>query len=282
MNSIPVTYYGKSQTVIYDPPAPSTQSLLCWLDAGLTASYTSGSSTWNDLSGNGFNATLTGSASMSYQIVTNEGNFYNYCPAFRFENSGQADPKLWVVSSSLCDALNPSNTSFPFSICQTPPTYEPTGDWSVILIGRNGYDIFTSYPGIALRIGDSSTAKFIWRVTSGDPSMVINARYVSGTRVLAIGGSARGFATNYASKTCWANSKATYGGYYNTPYVTSYSNIDNINTYSIASQLLTGSGVTTIGTDWNGYIQAVLIYNRILSPTEFKDINNYYFYRKLN
>lgn len=283
MNNIPVEYYSSGERTYYIPPTPSTQSLLCYLDAGLTSSYTSGSSTWYDLSGNGYNATLSGSATMSFVTESIDGgsNWYGYSPAFRFENVGSANPKLWVVSSSLCAAFNPNNTTFPYGVCQTPPVYSSSGDWSVVLVGMNGYNIFTSYSGNALQIGDSGVAKFTFKVTGGDPAMYIAARYTVGTRQFSVGGVSQNYSTFYASKTCYGgSSKATYGGYYNTPYVTSYTNTDNDLGFA-ANQLLTGSGLTTVGTSWNGYISAVLIYNRILNPTEYSSISNYFVYRHL-
>jgi hypothetical protein len=288
MNSIPVTYYGKSQTAFYNPPAPSTQSLLCWLDAGLTSSYTSGSSTWYDLSGNGYNATLTGSASMSFETSGpgNAYNFYGYNPSFRFENVGQSDPKMWVISSSLCTALNPSNTSFPYSVCNTPPTYLSTGDWTVVMVGRVGYDIFSTPDGIALRIGETNQDKVRIQTIAGDTGTQIYARYQQGSgnssRSVFSGGNAISYATIFGTKACWASSKATYGVFYTSPYAATGSNIDNTTGYVIANQLLSGSGTTYIGPSWNGFIQAILIYNRILSPTEQKQIANYYVFRKLN
>jgi hypothetical protein len=149
------------------------------------------------------------------------------------------------------------------------------------LVSKNGYDGLSSPPGVALRMGNNNADKFRFQIASGFPGMDAFARYTAGSRGVNLGGSARSWAVNYASKACWANSKATYGGYWNTPYTTDYTAIDNTTGYTIASQLLTGSGATTIGTDWRGFISAVLIYNRILNPTEYRSISNYYYYRKL-
>jgi len=53
-----------------------------------------------------------------------------------------------------------------------------------------------------------------------------------------------------------------------------------------ANNLLTGSGVTRIGTNvgvgtWSGEVQAVAIYNKVLTYNQLVDAANYFLFRKL-
>lgn len=62
-------YYNGTQWISTSPtsniPDIITSGLVLWLDAGLTSSYPGSGSTWFDISGNGYNMTLTGSPTFS-------------------------------------------------------------------------------------------------------------------------------------------------------------------------------------------------------------------------
>ena len=96
MQPIPVEFFSEQGGTFYIPTLPSTASLLAYYDAGITSSYTSGSSTWYDLTGNGYHATLTGS--MPTYSTDIAGNHYNYNPSLTF-NIGQG---YFSAPDSLC------------------------------------------------------------------------------------------------------------------------------------------------------------------------------------
>jgi hypothetical protein len=278
MQPIPVEFFSGQGGTYYIPTLPSSASLLAYYDAGLTSSYVSGSSTWYDLSGNGYHATLTGSSPL-YVTSSGASAVYSYSPALFFSQS----LGYFTISSSLNDAFNPSNTTFPFGVCDTPPTYSSSGDWTMIMFATANGDAYLQQTLFGFQIGNSGTMKLRMQYDNTQDSYNILPSYGIGL----IGGLAVGVTENVwntvsSTKQCLTGFKTTNLSSINNPYNATQSVIDNSATYKNASQLLSGTGSSSIGSSWGGYIQAALLYNRILSPAELAQVATYFKYRKLN
>lgn len=97
--------------MIFGTPPIVTNGLLMHLDAGSRMSYTSGSTTWNDLSGNGRNMTLTRSGSagsfptfsnINQGVVIFDGTgSYGSGSAFTGLGSSDRTINIWVKTDTL-------------------------------------------------------------------------------------------------------------------------------------------------------------------------------------
>ena len=85
----------------------SNSGLMLHLDAGTTASYSGSGTTWNDLSGNGSNVTLTNttySAANGGSIVFNGTNAYANFNA-NIGSTNVVTVEMWVKTNTLADAM---------------------------------------------------------------------------------------------------------------------------------------------------------------------------------
>jgi hypothetical protein len=94
-------YWGNS----YGFAGSITTNLLLDLDAGNPSSYSGTGSTWNDLSGNGFNATLVNSPEFSSgSLIFNGTNQFATLPNLGMSPSGARTLSAWVKPSSTTGA----------------------------------------------------------------------------------------------------------------------------------------------------------------------------------
>jgi hypothetical protein len=289
----PTTHFGGKVSIKQVKSLP-TASLLAYWDAGLTASYSSSDQqTWFDLSGNGYHLTLSGSGT-SY-VTSSGASVYTYSPAIDFYVGPFPGTSAYYIrtGSDVCDAFNPTSSGYftlTSSLCSPGPLYLDNVDYT-ILFYANANSI-----GGGVAIGDKLT------ITQRNfPTDIrINGNYAktnpSGTTPGTIAADVIPSNTFnewnmvVGSKIC-SGSAFTYknnsliGYVYNSPYTTPNTDRDN-GTYppgnAIANNELVGTGPTSIGSDWSGLIQAVAVYNKVLSPTELQDAMDYFKFRKLD
>jgi hypothetical protein len=140
---------------MYTGPNIVTNGLVLALDAANTKSYISGSTTWNDLSGNGNNATLTAATSSLYSIeFTRTNNTRATISSLDLSATNVITIDLWVnfkslptvsgysgdyarVICELSDNFNAFNDVFLLTV-----EYELTGfRWLLATKGNIGYNV---------------------------------------------------------------------------------------------------------------------------------------------
>lgn len=296
MISQPTIHYKQSGAQVIKVPKPiPTASLLAYWDAGLTSSYSaSGQTTWFDLSGNGYHLTLTGSG-LTYTTASGASDLYTYSPAIDFRGTNAH----YGRGGDLCDALNPTASGYltlTDSLCTVGglgPYYYDNVDYTIIF-----YSNATSIGG-GLGIG----SKLFFQARSFPTDMRVHCEFEKTNPSGSTGGnvgtdtivSQPGFGNwNLVAATKECEGAVGGGPIYNTRQVVySYTNPyatpnKTTNTaiyppgYKISNNKLAGTGATVIGSDWDGLIQSVIIYNKALTQQEIVDIIDYFKFRKLN
>jgi hypothetical protein len=290
----PTTHFGGKTSTKQVVPLP-TASLLAYWDAGLTASYSgSDQQTWFDLSGNGYHLTLSGSG-LAY-VTSSGASIYAYSPAIDFNTGPFPGNSSYYIrtGSDVCDAFNPTSSGYltlTSSLCSPGPLYLDNVDYTVLFYAS------ASSVGGGLSIGD----KLIIQQRTVPTDIRVAGQYektnppgtTGGTIIADVTPSNNLDSWNLVVGTKICSGSAVFGrkdnsliGYvYTNPYITPTTNIDN-GTYppgdKIANNKLSGTGPTSIGSDWSGLIQAVVVYNKVLSPTELQNAMDYFKFRKLN
>jgi hypothetical protein len=96
-----VEFWDDSALFAAASPAFITTNLVFDLDAGNASSYSGSGNAWNDLSGNGFNATLMNSPGFSGGAITFNGtNQYATLPSLGMAPSGARTICAWIKPSS--------------------------------------------------------------------------------------------------------------------------------------------------------------------------------------
>jgi len=129
MYNLPIEFFNRSGSQSRHIPKPlPTASLIAYYDFALTSSYVTGSSVVYDLSGNGYHGYLTGSMPL---MVTSNFSFYpKQCIYFNTPSSG------FIITSSLTTIFgNQANDYY----CNTPPTYSNDYNFSAIIIAKSDY-----------------------------------------------------------------------------------------------------------------------------------------------
>lgn len=125
-------------SIYKNSPPIVTNGLVLHLDAGNSKSYTSGSSTWYDLSGQGNNGTLVGSGSARppQYVTTNGGGIYNSGSSYMQINSNA----ISNVASDLTVEISTDNGGY------FVRGYS-SGLWSIQYSGANSSAIVTTSTG---------------------------------------------------------------------------------------------------------------------------------------
>jgi hypothetical protein len=212
--------------------SPITSGLVLNLDAGNTASYTSGNTVWNDLSGNGNNGTLVGTVGYS----TSGGGALSFTGSGRvnipdspsLKTTGSMTLSFWMYPTNL--AAGRQNIIDKAYGGEFSTTLEPAG-WLTAYYGIAGAPT-TPYQGWTI----SPSVQNKWQevtIVRDLSSMKIYA-YVNGTRA-------------YINSTLSADLIASYA-----------------NAVASSNPVTIGYGYT--GVYYQGLIGSVKIYNRALSP----------------
>jgi hypothetical protein len=297
MRQQPTSHFGGKPSIKQVVPLP-TASLLAYWDAGLTASYSaSGQQTWFDLSGNGYHLQMSGSG-VTYVTASGASGIYQYSPALDFYAGPFPGTDAYFVNtgSALCNAFNPTSSGYltlTSSLCAPGPLYLDNVDYTIL------------FYGLAVDIGGG--------LAIGDKVSILQRSFPTDVRVLTTHektnpvGSTGGTIQNSITPTNTFNRwnlitlakecSGSSGGFaitrevasvYENPYITASVAYGDSGYPSVpsrmkaANNLLTGSGETRVGSDWRGYIQAVAIYNKVLTPTELRNAIDYFQFRKLN
>ena len=85
-----------------------TNGLLLYLDAGNPNSYPGSGTTWNDLSGNGFNATLSGTVLPTYTPSNGGGILFNSSSATNQCATTPNSTAMNLFTYTLCGWINPN------------------------------------------------------------------------------------------------------------------------------------------------------------------------------
>jgi hypothetical protein len=165
----------------YRGPNVVTNGLVLSLDAGNTKSYTSGSTTWYDKSGNGNNGTLTNGPTFDSanggSIVTNgTNNYINLGQKFQYQD--QFTVECWVRWPT-----TPTQTSVACGILAPIFTNKDYG-WNLFTNGSNtiSWDIYNT-PSAQKLITTSTTYLDQWVHIVGYKNGTSIALYVNGTLV---------------------------------------------------------------------------------------------------
>jgi hypothetical protein len=296
MYPIPTNFYGTKTSIKQIIPLPTTNLLAYW-DAGLTSSYSaSNQQTWFDLSGNGYHLTLTGSTTYN---TSSGASIYEYSPAITFNGSGYFESN----ETTLCSLFNPTASGYftlTSSLCAPGPLYLDNVDYTILFFG------------LASDIGGAMTVGTKVEISQeGVPSqMFVESDHEKTNPVGSTGGNITQqmyIPTTFStwrmmawSKNCSGSDLGTavtqnIGYSYTSPTISPTTGTGNAGypavprTYKAANNKLAGSGEVTVGKarpggafNWRGDIQAVAIYNKVLSPTELNNAIDYFKFRKLN
>jgi hypothetical protein len=282
----------------YKELALPTGNLLAYWDAGLVSSYSSSNQqTWFDLSGNGYDLTLTGSGAAYF--TASEASVYEYSPAIYFDGGAFYESN----ETNLCSIFNPTASGYltlTASLCAPGPLYYDNVDYTILFFGTAANTGGGLSIGSKVRMSQTNfpTRRFIESVhdktnpVGSTGGTITQQMYVSDDfntwQMLAwskiCSGSDLGTAVTqnvgYLFNNTGSASSTGYGdvGYPSVP-----------RTMKAANNLLVGSGEVTIAKagsgdafNWNGWIQAVAIYNRVLKPYELQNAIEYFKYRKLD
>ena len=295
----PTTHFGGGKSIIKQVVPLPTASLLAYWDAGLTASYSaSNQQTWFDLSGNGYHLSLTGSGA-TYVTSSGASGIYTYSPAISFDGNS------WFASNetNLCNNFNPTASGYltlTSSLCSPGPLYFDNVDYTILFYG---------YPdsiGGALNVGN----KLKFQQLNIPTQMFVESFHLKTNPIGSTGGTItqNTYISNDFdkwqllawSKNCSGSDLGTavtqnIGYSFTSPYVTPTTGTGNAGypsvprTMKAANNLLSGSGEVQIakafggaGFNWQGSIQAVVFYNKVLTPTELNNAIDYFQFRKLN
>jgi len=289
----PTAFFGSTSRSSRGQIVPlPTASLLAYWDAGLTSSYSaSGQQTWFDLSGNGYHLQMSGSG-VTYVTASGASALYEYSPALDFTPT---TAYFINTGSALCNAFNPTSSGYltlTSSLCAPGPLYLNNVDYTILFYGLasnvGGGLSIGSKVSILNRGGDVRVLTTHEKTnpvgsTGGTIQNSITPTYGSDrwnllTLVKQCSGSSGGFAITreIAEVFTSAYTIATSFAYGDSGYPSVPASM------KAANNLLTGSGDTVVGADWVGYIQAVAIYNKVLTPDELNSAIDYFKLRKLN
>lgn len=235
-------FYGYSAANIV------TSGLLLNMDAGKTSSYAGSGTTWNDISGNGRVATLSGYGGGSTPTYSSLGG-----GSILFNRSSATADSAAVFS------LSAGGTSWADLTSQVSlSVWFYTGTSSVMILAGKG---FQTTPGLEYQAYQFYTngSSIVARVTAGGATSNADV------------------STSFSFNT-WTNVTLTYNGssviiYKNGTSANSVSKSGSItNIYSwpfiIGAQYNANNSYNLPTDGFNGYIGQVLLYNRALSSTE--------------
>jgi hypothetical protein len=276
MYTIPIDFFEGDGNESRHIPAPlPTASLLAYYDFALTSSYVTGSSTVYDLSGNGYHGTLSGSV---YPVmVTSSFGFYPKSCAY-FSNSGTS----FKVSSSLTDAFGKTVNNV---YCNTPPTYSNDFNFTAVIISKSEY--YTSGQAKSvLEVGggfrnldeyDSGGWINRYRVYYG-PGTGQNSNV--DTYITSPFPYSSSLGAHVLQKQCYfVGKELTNSLYISSSYQFYNSGSDGGNVY--ANNILYGSGDVFINRNNKSVIEAILLYNKRLSPDDIFYVLDWFKYRKV-
>ena len=289
MISTPVNFYSAKKRIPKQYISLPTASLLAYYDAWFTSSISaSNQTTWFDLSGNGYHGTITGSIT----YVTNSLSQISYDspwrPALIFGGSSR-----YTVSGSLADAFGTISSGYTSApLCSG--SYLNNTDWTIVIVAK------PDSIGTALRIGDDTIYKYEALQRSFPFDLFLRQNYVKTNPTGSTGGhivastaannSLGAWGISINTKECYSVSPSYLPNnkvvqyYKENPYtstVTSSMTGTYPPGYPIANNALTGSGLTFLGHTYVGDMQAIAIYNKVLTPTEIDNVFNYFIYREL-
>jgi hypothetical protein len=228
-------------------PPIVTNGLVLHLDAGSGMSYTSGSTTWGDLSGRGFNASMSGSVSFSGSLQPPCFIYSGGTPYFSGSNNLSSSISTEITLMTVATITNMAQRSVPFN------KYQSAG-----------------IAGYLLEIG---TVGGLWTNTmrffaGGSNAATVSCDYRGTTQLSAN--------VPYLFTVVFSKVTNTVAMYYNTTEMTATQaggggNIPNMasdwaggtNNYSIGSYLPAVAGIPSYMNQYN-----TLVYNRALSIQE--------------
>jgi hypothetical protein len=269
------TTTSTTTTTTKGPSNVPTGGLQLYLDATTPVSYTSGSSVWYDLSGNGFNIGLTG----SYLYATNSINFlgggWGYLSGSRFNSASIAPLQLNNTTSSL-SVVSFFNTAYsPILTDQAIVSLNrpSAGGWQMVLASENqsgskqfGFDILGSAPNGGGRVFKNevpiwtSGSKWMMEAAVWDGSVYNPAfpYYVNQSQLYLYSNGVSGSVplSNLGGTGQVYGTATTNGGL----YIAGRDGADGVGTFPIPGEL------------YDGKIGLVLVYNRVLTPAEISSI----------
>ena len=221
---------------MYTGPSIIRNGLVLALDAANVKSYSSGSTVWNDLSGNN----LTGS------LVNG--------PTFNSTNGGSI---VFDGSNDLVYIPVSINTGIDFTVESTAKCNTMTTD------GTNRQTVWS------FNDGTNAGYQFLDFEVWGDSGRSFNGDGINFTGPASIGSSIQSNNIHSYSLSCRSG---IFYWYIDSNFITSYARTYSATSiyYKLASR---GGGATGGGQQWNGLIYNTRIYNRGLSATEI--LQNY-------
>lgn len=238
-------------SIYKNSPSIVTNGLVLYLDAGNPNSYTSGSATWYDLSGQGNHAVFSGSVPYSnngFVFTANSSNYIYSINNFTSSISSSGALGYTIIAAVNCADLSSRNVVFSHDTSSA-----------------------TAIPGYFLEVGTIPSTVLVSSSRAYAGSSTGNGGDIRGTFALSNN-------TNYllaATFTTVSTSQSLYlnGLNTNTPLTTTYSvtttnNWSNTNRpYTIGGDILYGQVVPWA---FAGSIYSIMVYNRALSDAEIQ------------